>query len=195
MEAFLGTILMWGPNFAPRGWAMCNGAILSIAQNTALFSLLGTTYGGDGQTTFALPNLCSRVPVGAGQGPGLSNYSLGQMGGVANMTLTSSNMPQHTHMATLSGLTVQVSSGNSGISTPVKDSRIAIPGSGDGRSFSPTLGFSTEDHEVVPLASDSISQGQVTVGMAGASMPLNIEQPYLAVNFIIALEGIFPSRQ
>ena len=99
MEAFLATIMGWAPNFAPRGWAFCGGQILPIAQNTALFSLLGTTYGGNGQTTFALPNLFSRLPIGAGQGPGLSSYDLGQVGGTESTTLTINNMPAHAHPA------------------------------------------------------------------------------------------------
>src|SRR3954468_23228168 len=96
-EPFLGEIRMFGGNFAPRGWAFCNGQILSIAQNTALFSLLGTTYGGNGQTTFGLPDLRGRVAVSAGQGPGLSNYSLGELAGSESVTLTSANMPAHNH--------------------------------------------------------------------------------------------------
>src|SRR4051812_113885 len=94
---FLGEIRMVGFNFAPRGWALCNGQILSIAQNTALFSILGTTYGGNGQTTFALPDLRGRVPVSAGQGPGLSSYDLGQVTGSENVTLTVQQLPAHSH--------------------------------------------------------------------------------------------------
>src|SRR5271163_210009 len=98
METYLGTILMVGFNFAPLGWALCNGQILSIAQNSALFSLLGTTYGGDGVSTFALPNLQSRVPIHQGQGTGLSPYIIGQSGGVENVTLTSAQIAQHNHL-------------------------------------------------------------------------------------------------
>src|SRR5689334_24076195 len=98
-EPFLAEIVLFAGNFAPRGWAFCWGQILSIAQNTALFSLLGTTYGGNGQTTFALPNLASRFPIGAGQGPGLSNYTLGQLAGTESTTLTINNMPAHNHAA------------------------------------------------------------------------------------------------
>src|SRR5437867_8649105 len=101
---FLGMIILVPYNFAPRGWAFCNGQILPIAQNTALFSLLGTTYGGNGQTTFALPDLQSRVPIGAGQGPGLSNYDIGQQGGNEHVTLTLNELPLHTHAVTLNGL-------------------------------------------------------------------------------------------
>src|SRR5688572_18111229 len=97
MDEFIAIIKMFGGNFAPRGWALCNGQILSIAQNTALFSLLGTTFGGNGQTTFALPDLRGRVPIHPGQGPGLSNYSLGQQAGTETVTLTINNMPAHGH--------------------------------------------------------------------------------------------------
>src|SRR5438105_10342167 len=96
-EPFLGQIMLFGGNFAPRGWAFCNGQIMSIAQNTALFSLLGTTYGGDGITTFALPDLRGRAPVGQGQGPGLSNITLGEASGTESITLTIANMPGHNH--------------------------------------------------------------------------------------------------
>ena len=99
MESFVGEILLVGFNFAPKGYSMCNGQLLSISQNTALFSLLGTTYGGDGQSTFALPNLQSRVPIHMGQGAGLSPYALGQVGGVESVTLTSAQMPRHNHTA------------------------------------------------------------------------------------------------
>jgi microcystin-dependent protein len=102
-EPFLGEIRMFGFNFAPTGWAMCNGQVLSISQNTALFSLLGTTYGGDGVTTFGLPNLQSRVPLHAGQGPGLSNYGLGEFLGAETVTLAQSQMPAHNHPVAASG--------------------------------------------------------------------------------------------
>src|SRR5262245_44407760 len=97
MDPFIGQLMLVPYNFAPRGWALCNGQILPIAQNTALFSLLGTTYGGNGQTTFALPDLRGRVPISSGQGPGLSNYDLGEVGGVETVTLTTTQMPAHGH--------------------------------------------------------------------------------------------------
>src|SRR4051812_19628298 len=103
-EPFLAEIMIFAGNFAPRGWAFCNGQILSIAQNTALFSLLGTTYGGNGQTTFALPDLRGRVPIGVGQGPGLSSISLGEVGGTENVTLLTTQMPMHDHTATVTPL-------------------------------------------------------------------------------------------
>src|SRR3977135_1047673 len=104
MDAYIALILLFGGNFEPRNWAFCNGQIMSISQNTALFSLLGTTYGGNGQTTFALPDLRGRVPVGQGQGPGLSNYSLGQVAGAENLFLSIAQLPSHTHAITLGSL-------------------------------------------------------------------------------------------
>src|SRR3989442_14603602 len=103
-QPFLGMIILVPYNFAPRNWAFCNGQLLPIAQNTALFALIGTTYGGNGQTTFALPDLRGRAPISSGQGPGLSNYTLGQVGGTEIVTLLSNQMPVHTHAVTLSGL-------------------------------------------------------------------------------------------
>lgn len=194
MEVFLGTIMMWAPNFAPRGWAFCNGQILPIAQYTALFSLLGTSYGGNGTTTFALPNMAGRVPVAAGSGPGLQPYNLGQSGGVEQVTLNMAQLPAHTHPATLSPFVLNVSAENAADSVPVEGTRIAVPGSSDGRAFTPSLGFNKESKATVALSSDSITQGTLTVGVAGGSQPVDVHQPYLAVNFIIALEGIFPSR-
>src|SRR6187551_576055 len=101
MESFIASIILFAGNFAPRGWAFCQGQILSIAQNTALFSILGTTFGGNGQTTFALPDLRGRVPMHWGQGPGLTNRTLGEIGGTENVTLTVNNLPSHTHVSTL----------------------------------------------------------------------------------------------
>jgi len=196
MEAFLGTIMMWAPNFAPRGWAFCNGQLMSIAQNSALFSLLGTAYGGDGQTTFGLPNLTGRIPIGSNnsQGPGLSRYDLGQSGGSENNTLLVSQMPMHTHGASVTPFAVQVSDKNASISVPTPGARIAVPGSGDGRGFTGTLGFESDSASSVRLADDSIAPGQVSIMPTGGGTPVNNLPPYLGINFIIALQGIFPSR-
>lgn len=119
-QPFLGEIRMGGWNFAPRGWALCNGQILPIAQNTALFSLLGTTYGGNGQTTFALPDLRGRVPMHWGQGPSLTPRTLGEQGGSETVTLTTSEMPQHTH-------SVGATSQDSGVKTPIGNLPGATP--------------------------------------------------------------------
>src|SRR6266545_3110394 len=174
-EPFIGEIIMFAGNFAPRGWAFCSGQILPIAQNTALFSILGTTFGGNGQTNFALPDLRGRVPIHPGQGPGLSNYGLGQTCGEETHTLITSDMPAHNHAAQASGV---AAGGNSG-----------SPGGNTWASSSNRDGIYNNAAPDSPMATNNI-----TVGITGGSQPHNNLQPYLGINFIIALEGIFPSR-
>ncbi|MCX6921986.1 MAG: tail fiber protein [Verrucomicrobia bacterium] len=169
---FLGEIRMFGGNFAPRGWAFCNGQIMSISQNTALFSLLGTTYGGNGTTTFALPNLQSRVPIHWGTGAGLSPYVIGQQAGQENVTLLQSQMPAHTH-----SLNAVTSGGNQAGPT---GNFPAVESTGTSLNYSSGPANTTMN----PTA----------VANAGQSLPVPVVQPYLAVSFIIALAGIFPSR-
>jgi microcystin-dependent protein len=181
-EPFIGEIKLFGFNFAPRGYATCSGQLLSIAQNTALFSLLGTTYGGDGQTTFALPNLNGRVAVGMGQSPGTSNYTIGQVGGVENYTLTSNQMPAHNHSAV--GITVNQAVGSSNDDAGAANNFISNSTSGMGDFFG-TVG-----------STDVMGAAKVggTTAMAGGNQPFSVLQPYLAINYSIAMEGIFPSR-
>jgi microcystin-dependent protein len=171
-DPFIGEIRMFAGNFAPRGWAFCNGQILPIAQNTALFSLLGTTYGGDGRTTFALPDLRDRIPVGFGEGPGLTPRTLGESGGAAAVTLAANQIPSHTHA-------LRAASGTPSSGAPSGEVVLA-----------PTTGGKIYRDATSPVA---MSAG--TIGPAGGSQPHNNLQPYLAVNYIIALQGIFPSRQ
>jgi microcystin-dependent protein len=163
-EPFLGELRLFPYNFAPRGWAFCQGQILAIAQNTALFSLLGTTFGGNGQTTFALPDLRGRVAVSSGQGPGLSPYDLGQSGGTESVTLTSNEMPQHAH--TIGG------------------TNSASTGSRPGGKVNAAGG----------AYSDTSDAPMQPTGGTGGSQPHGNVQPYLTLNYCIALEGIFPSR-
>jgi microcystin-dependent protein len=174
MDPFLGMITIFGFNFAPRGWAFCAGQILSIQQNTALFALLGTTYGGNGQTTFGLPDLRSRVAIGMGQGPGFSNYVIGQTGGTENVTLLSQQMPAHTHtmMGSADAQTVGNVSGSSLGS--------AARGASSGTIYAPGT-------------TNQVPMGSATTP-AGGNQPHPNMQPYLTVNYCIALEGIFPSR-
>jgi microcystin-dependent protein len=186
---FLGMIIVVGFNFAPRGWAFCNGQLLPISQNTALFSLLGTTYGGDGITTFALPDLRSRVPVDAGQGTGLSNYVLGQSGGAETVTLTTGELPPHTHPITLNNLAatehVKNATGNS--QTPVGNVP-AIEAAGVTATYSSAAPDAT-------MAAGAISvTGAATAGVTGSGLPAPTLPPFLTLNYIIALQGIFPSR-
>lgn len=175
MDPFIGEIRMFGGNFAPRGWAFCNGQLLAISSNTALFSLLGVTYGGNGQTTFALPNLQGRAPIHFGQGPGLTPRVLGEMVGTENVTLLSNQMPMHNHDINGSSAVVDTSSPTNAF--------LGIKG----EPRSPENSYTTQATNLAPMNPQSISA-------AGGSQPHENMQPSLAVNFIIALEGIFPSR-
>jgi microcystin-dependent protein len=169
-EPFLGEIRMAGFNFAPRGWAFCNGQLLMIAQNTALFSILGTTYGGNGTTTFGLPNLQGRSPMGWGQGPGLSNRVLGETGGEETHTLTLNEMPAHPHTLNATGAT-----GTTG--TPGNTVTLAA----------------TSGANVYRPDTNTVAMG-AGLTPSGTNLPHDNRQPCLAVSFIIALQGIFPAR-
>lgn len=179
MDPFIGEIRMVGFNFAPNGWALCNGQLLSISQNTALFSLIGTFYGGDGVQTFALPNLQSRVPVHQGQGLGLSVYTIGQAGGTENVTLVANQMPSHNHTVGVSNL--------AGSASDPTNNLLAQANTGTPRQ--PNLNV---PNFVPPPATGSLAP--TAVSMAGGNQPHPNIQPYLCVNFIIALQGVFPSR-
>ncbi|PKN56194.1 MAG: phage tail protein [Deltaproteobacteria bacterium HGW-Deltaproteobacteria-14] len=163
-EPFIGEIRIFAGNFAPRGWAFCNGQLLSIAQNTALFSLLGTTYGGNGIQTFGLPDLRGRVPVGFGQGPGLSNHAQGQQYGAEQVTLTAAQLPAHTH-----------------------NLEAALPDPEP--SLTPTPAVPTAYDQAPGSAKAAFPSSS-----AGGGQPVSVTQPTLTLNFIIALFGIYPSR-
>lgn len=183
MDPNLAEIRCFAGNFAPLSWMLCQGQLLSIAEYTALFSLIGTTYGGDGQTTFALPDLRGRVPVGDGQGPGLAAVTLGEMAGEVNHTLSVNEMPMHTHAATVTATAPAAS-----VSTTATPSAAVAPGPatlGAGKSKS----FGTADSN---LAAPTV--GAPTILSAGGGQPHNNMQPYLGMNYIIAVEGIYPSR-
>ena len=191
-EPILGSVCIFAGNFQIRGFAFTAGQLMSIAQNTALFSILGTTYGGNGQTTFALPDTRGRVVIGAGQGPGLSNYDLGQTGGSENVTQTTAQMPAHSHTATttVSNLTATLN-GNSTTGNadgPGGNSLAAKPRGAPYSTSAPNVAMAS--------GSVAITVGGVatTVGVAGGSQPFSIVQPYVALNYLIALQGIFPSR-
>lgn len=162
-EPFIGEIRLLGCNFAPRGWAFCNGQLLSIAQNSALFSLLGTTYGGDGIQTFGLPDLRGRVPAGFGQGPGLSNHAQGEKYGAEQVTLSTNQLPPHNHA-----------------------SEAALPES------SPA----TESPDGLVAYNQAPGSAKVSFpgANAGGGQPVPVAQPTVAMNFVIALQGIYPSR-
>lgn len=182
MEYYLGEIILFAGNFAPRGTALCQGQIISIAQNTALFSLLGTSYGGNGQTTFALPNLAGRVPVGTGQSTTGSSYEIGQSAGTETVTLTTLQMPAHTHVATATvTIPAVIDDGNS--NQPGPDSILAIaPANSNIYSNAPA------DTNLKPFSVP------VTNSIAGGSQPFSVMQPYLAISYCIVTAGVFPSR-
>ncbi len=194
MEPFLGQIMMVGFNFAPRGWALCAGQLLPISQNQALFSLLGTTYGGDGRTTFALPDLRGRCAVGMGQGPGLTLRNQGEMAGSENTTLTVANIPAHTHPAEVDNIQTQIMASNA---AGTED----VPGTNNATTLAASTNqgrgvdiYNSSTPNVVLNTGSSPATGTVTVGITGANQPFNNMQPYLGVNYIIALNGIYPSR-
>ncbi len=166
MEPFVGQLMCVGFNFAPRNWAFCAGQLMPIAQNTALFSLLGTQFGGDGRVTFGLPDLRGRVPVGQGQGPGLSSYIIGETAGSETVTLTTPQIPLHTHAVNAN--------------------------SGDAVEASPANAFPSAGGAYNTQSNAAMNPGMV--GAAGGNQPHANMQPYLVLNWIIALSGVFPPR-
>ena len=178
-EPFIAQIQMWACNYAPRAWAFCDGGYLQIAENTALFSLISTTYGGDGRTTLRLPDLQTRAPTHQGQGPGLSYYRLGEQGGATGVPLYPAQMPEHTH--------TWYAQDDEASATEPAASYLAQAGEpGRGGRFFPTDIYS-DAANLMPL-SDS------TIGNAGASQPHYNMQPFQVLNFCIALAGIYPTR-
>jgi microcystin-dependent protein len=173
MDPFVGEIRIVGFNFPPTGWAYCNGQLLPISQNTALFSLLGTFYGGDGKSTFALPNLQGMAAMHQGQGQGLSQRFIGEQGGSQFVTLLESEMPVHTHAPRASG-------SNSTTGIPSADASLARAVGGNAYKAAPNT----------PTATMAFQQ----LGVSGGSLPHNNMMPYLALNYVIALQGVYPAR-
>jgi microcystin-dependent protein len=170
-DQFVAEIRMFSFNFPPNGWAACNGQLLPISQNTALFSLVGTNYGGNGTTNFGLPNLQGITPLSQGQGPGLTPREVGEVGGEENVTLLQQQMPLHTHTAQASGTSGQGSPTNNIWGSGLK---------GHGGLYSPVGG--------------QVTMNPTALSVVGGSQPHNNQQPYLTVNFCIAMQGIFPPR-
>jgi microcystin-dependent protein len=170
---FVAEIRIFGFNFAPTGWALCNGQILPIAQNTALFSLLGTTYGGNGQSTFALPNLQNSAPMHPGQGPGLSLHDLGEVGGSETVTLLQSEIPAHNHFMMAQNQPAQ-------LDAPAPDRTFARSSGGFAYKVAPY-------NQIVQMSPNMIAP-------TGGDLPHNNLMPYLTLNFCIALQGVFPPR-
>lgn len=172
-DQFVAEIRAFPFNFAPKGWAMCNGQLLPISQNTALFSLLGVTYGGDGKSTFALPNIQGNAVMAPGQGPGLSLHDLGETGGSGSVTLLAQEMPQHTHALRVHALDP------ADLNAPSAQRSLAR--SNGGNAYGP------QDGGMVPMAPSAVT-------LYGKSQPHNNTQPVLVLNYCIAMQGIFPSR-
>jgi microcystin-dependent protein len=182
MDFILGQVVPFAGNFAPKGWMLCNGQLLPISQYTALFSLLGVNYGGNGTTNFALPDLRGAVAISPGQGPGRSMYSIGEIGGSESVTITSNEMPTHTH--SIAGtLTINVSP-NRGNSTDPTTALLAEPPE-------PVYAADVDSATVMNPGSVTVS---LQVGAAGGTQPFPTMMPYLAVNYCICIEGIFPQR-
>ncbi|HWN10689.1 MAG TPA: tail fiber protein [Pyrinomonadaceae bacterium] len=173
-DPFVAEIRIFPFNFAPKGWAFCDGQLLPLSQNTALFSLLGTTYGGDGKSTFALPDLQGNAPMHPGQGPGLSLHDLGEIGGTQFVTLLESEIPAHSH-----AYKANINQGDNLVPSPTAS---LAQSTGGGLYVT-----SASSPPLTPMNFQSL-------GIAGASLPHNNMQPYLTLNFNIALQGVFPPR-
>lgn len=179
VNPYLATITNFAGNFTPMNWALCNGSLVSIAENSALFSLIGTTYGGDGSVTFALPDLRGRYALHAGSGPGLSTYDLGEMSGSENTTLLTNNLPAHTHpIGQMTGAPgAYAEAGN-----------VASPAGAVSSVFTARYGNTTSDGTLIPTVATGMSS------VVGSNSPVSNITPYLAMNYIICVEGIYPSR-
>ncbi|WP_323764550.1 phage tail protein [Marinovum sp.] len=172
-EPFIGQIYLVGYTFAQRGFALCNGQLVAISQNTALFSLLGTIYGGDGRTTFGLPDLRGRAPIGFGQGPGLDDYRIGERGGSETTTLLTSQIPSHAHTATM-------------------HAELGAPNQSNPQGN--LMGLTNIYLEPTPAPNRTLAAESIVVQNTGGGQPFNNLPPYIAMNYEIALTGIFPSR-
>lgn len=200
MEPFIGQIQLFAFNWAPQGWLTCQGQILSIAQNTALFSLLGTTFGGDGVTNFALPNFGGRAPIGQGQSPGTGQYQMGQLGGNENVTLLQTQMPAHTHAVApgstaTATATSTLNAANTAGDSPRPGAKMPAVLTGENMYVSnpdPST-LVTMDPKCVSTTVN-VTAVNVTLSPAGGSQPVNVQAPYVAMNYSIAIQGIYPSR-
>ncbi|REG90478.1 phage tail protein [Flavobacterium aquicola] len=181
VQPFIATVTVFAGNYAPVSWMFCQGQLLSIAEYNVLYALIGTTYGGDGQETFGLPDFRGRRPIHIGQGPGMSKYVLGQIGGSETTTLLTTNLPIHNHLTPVLTGTPQGSTDTTGVDTPTN---ATVPASGTTQYGSPA-GKS---------AMGSYTGNAITQPGGGNSSPIETISPYLAMNYIIAVEGIFPSR-
>jgi microcystin-dependent protein len=190
MDAFIGTIMAWAPTYAPQSWAFCQGQTLAVSQNQALFALIGTTYGGNGSTNFQLPNLSGRVPIGAGTAPGQSNITLGQIGGAQSVILSINQMPTHTHVPTLSSVSIKASATEATDLLPSATANV-LAGPYDTNALNALAGFTSAAPDTVLNTGFSANISNSTVG---GSQPVPTLPPFLGLNYIICLQGIFPPR-
>lgn len=187
---YIGAMILFAGNFAPRGWAFCEGQLLSIAQNTALFSILGTTYGGDGRTTFALPDMRGRGPISPGTGPGLPTYRLGSRSGQASHVINQLELPSHTHQQAAGSITGTIKIGantEAGTSSEAADQTF-----GDAAAGGIYNNQAADEFLGAPVTQNLVPA--VQFGLTGGTQEHNNMQPYTAIPYIIALQGIFPSR-
>lgn len=188
MEGLIGSIMLFAGNFAPRSWAFCHGQLLPISQNSALFSILGTTYGGDGRTTFALPDLRGRVAIQQGNGPGLSDYRLGAKGGVEHVTLNTTQIPSHNHLFQDPAYQFRFCD-DATLADASADDYYIIPAAHARFTDNPTQGsLKVMGTETIQLKESGV------VGNTGGNLSHENRQPFLALNYIICMQGIFPSR-
>lgn len=191
-ECFIGEVRMFAGNFAPRGWALAQGQLLPVAQNTALFSILGTTYGGDGRTTFALPDLRGRVAIGAGRGPGLTDRRIGQTGGAESTTLTAAQMPSHNHAAqTTSQTTTTLSASAAAANNTAPNGHVL---GATRRNAEIYASDSAPGAAMAAGAAQSTTSSTTQIGNTGGGQPFDALQPYAVLNHIICLQGTYPSR-
>ena len=202
MDPFIAQLLLWTVNWAPRDWAQCDGRSMNVSQNTALFSLLGVTYGGNGSTTFNLPDFRGRIPIGLGTRPGTSiNYGIGiaNIGGNESVALTAANLPSHTHTAAVTttpiSVTIKASPAGGTDNVPGTNGSTTLAASMAGRAAGSTI-YNNQAPTVAMNTATAVSGGVTTVvnSPVGNNTPVDIRMPYLPVNFIIALNGIYPSR-
>ncbi|MDE5421360.1 tail fiber protein [Ancylomarina sp. DW003] len=195
MDAFLSFIGLWPLDWAPRYWALCWGQTITINENTSLFALIGITYGGDGRTDFKLPDFRGRVPVGYGQGIGLSSYQMGWLGGFEGVKLDQTQLPAHKHSAALSALSVEFKASTSAGTE-------SVPGSNNATTFGATKdGFNAgdtlynSDNPTIDMSGIAINSGSIDVQNTGQNQFHENRQPYLVTNYIMCMQGIFPPRQ
>ncbi|HTJ10863.1 MAG TPA: tail fiber protein [Dinghuibacter sp.] len=191
MDYYLASIIMFGGNFAIKGWALCNGQTLPISAYTALFSIIGTYYGGNGTSNFQLPDMQGRVPIGMGNGIGLSPYVIGQKGGSEGVSLITNNLPQHSHTVPALSVTINVSNNQATANTAASGTN-TISAPYDPISTDTVNLYSNGTPNVAVNTAGTTVAGNT--GLTGGNIPVSIIQPYLAINFQIALVGVFPSR-